>query len=295
MNDQEYIRTDLAAECPVIESGKSASGIKISKSNFGNIELTIIDVLTDEGSKAINKPIGKYVTLFFGKINTLDESDFDNITKILSAQIKEMSDKLILNIKNPSVLVVGLGNRYITPDAVGPLTVKGITVSRHLKEKNKKLFDMLNMQSICAISPGVLGQTGIETFEIINGIKQNICPDLIIAVDALASRSTDRLASTIQICDSGISPGSGIGNHNKSINKESTGVPVIAIGVPTMVSSATLVYDALEKAGVEKKDELYDVLNNGKSFYVTLNDCDLIVNTLSQLISDAINTAFTSR
>ncbi len=293
MNSKEYIRTDLAAECPVLENSSRLSGITLKKDNIGNVETTVINILTDEGAKILNKPIGTYVTLSFGKINTLSEEDFEQIAKVLSDQIKTMSDKLLINTKTPSILVIGLGNRYITPDAIGPLSIKNIIVTRHIEESDKELFKLINMQNISAISPGVLGQTGIETFEIINGIRENTKPDLIIAIDALASRSVDRLATTIQLSDSGIAPGSGIGNHNKAINKETVGVPVIAIGVPTMVSSATLVYDALDKANVEETDELNEILNNGKNFYVTLNDCDLIVNTLSNLISDAINRAFT--
>ena len=292
MNNSEYIRTDLAAECPAIENKLDTSGITITKETSGNIDTTVIKILTDEGAKTLNKPIGTYITLSFNKVSNMSDDDFENLTQTLSEQIKNMADKLLINTKSPSVLVVGLGNRYITPDAIGPLSVKGVIVTRHIEQSDKELFNLINMQNISAISPGVLGQTGIETFEIINGIKQNTSPDLIIAIDALASRSVDRLATTIQIADSGISPGSGIGNHNKAINKQNTGVPVIAIGVPTMVSSSTLIYDALDKAGVEETAELTDVLNNGKSFYVTLNDCDLIVNTLSNVISDAINRAF---
>ncbi len=292
MNSKEYIRTDLAAECPVLENSSRVNGITLKKDNIGNVETTVINILTDEGAKVLNKPIGTYVTLSFGKVNTLSEPDFEQITKILSDQIKLMADKLLINTKTPSILVVGLGNRYITPDAIGPLSTKGVIVTRHIEESDKELFRLINMQNISAISPGVLGQTGIETFEIINGINKNIKPDLIIAIDALASRNVDRLATTIQLSDSGISPGSGIGNHNKAINKSTVGVPVIAIGVPTMVSSATLVYDVLDKANVEETEELNEILSNGKNFYVTLNDCDLIVNTLSSLISDAINRAF---
>lgn len=292
MNNTKFIRTDLAAECPDIKNGTKLSGITVSNKTHNNIETTVIEVLTDEGSKIINKPIGTYITLTFGNVGTLNENDLENITKELSEQLTKMAEKLLINTKHPVVLTVGLGNRYITPDAIGPLTVKGITVTRHIENRDKELFDMLNMHNISAISPGVLGQTGIETFEIINGIKENVKPDIIIAIDALASRSVDRLATTIQLCDSGIAPGSGIGNNNKAINKSNMGIPVIAIGVPTMVSSSTLVYDALDKAGVSENEELTEVLSNGKSFYVTLNDCDMIVNTLSGIISNAINNAF---
>lgn len=151
------------------------------------------------------------------------------------------------------------------------------------------------MRSISAITPGVSGQTGIDSYELVSGAVKTVRPDLVIAIDALASRSVERLATTIQITDSGITPGSGIGNHTKALNKTSLGIPVIAIGVPTMVSSSTLVYDTLEQSGVSDiSKELQQVLENGKSFYVTTNDCDEVVNKLSKLISSALNKAFSA-
>ena len=293
MKAKQYIRTDLASEYPDIENGKSVSGISVSKDTKDNIEITRVNVLTNEGEKLLNKPIGSYITVCFGKVQLLEENELDSICDTLSNIIKNLTQKNVLNTKNPKILVVGLGNRFITPDAIGPLAVKGITVTRHIENKNAELFDAIKMRSISAITPGVSGQTGIDSYELVLGAVKTVQPDIVIAIDALASRSVDRLTTTIQIADTGISPGSGIGNHTKALNKASLGVPVIAVGVPTMVSSSTLVYDALDKSGVKEiSGELEQILENGKSFYVTLNDCDEVVNKLSELISSSLNKAF---
>lgn len=293
MNRSQYIRTDLAAECPVIEKSSTLPGISTNKYKMNISEITAIEITNEEGSAQLNKPIGTYITLSFEKTQNLSESDCSTLSKEISQQIKNLSQVFLAEKKMPKIFVAGLGNRYITPDAVGPLSVKGVNATRHIEMRDKELFKMLCTKNISAISPGVVGQTGIETYDIIKGCVDTVKPDLVIAVDALASRSVDRLATTVQLCDSGIAPGSGLGNHRKAINKDTIGIPVISIGVPTMVSSSTLVYDALEKAGIDDiSDELEIILNNGKSFYVTPNDCDLIVNTLSKIIADAINTAF---
>ncbi len=295
MKNSSYIRTDLATESPIIEKEQTVEGISVSIEKNDKSEISIIDVLNTEGEKQLGKPMGTYITVSFGKVWNLLDNDFNSIINTVSEKIRQLTNKHLQNKQNYTILVAGLGNRYITPDAIGPLTVKGITVTRHIKDYDKNLFKMLEKQSIAAISPGVLGQTGIETYELIKSASDSISPDLIIVVDALASKSVDRLATTIQICDTGIAPGSGIGNKRKAINQNTLGVPVIAIGVPTMVSSSTLVYDALEKAEVyDISDELTEVLENGKSFFVTLNESDTVVSSLSNIISKSINNAFSN-
>ena len=291
----KYVRTDLAAECPKIENGQALNGIKVDRKTERGIDVTSVEVLTDEGARTVGKPIGKYTTFSFPKL--IDDSDIyhTSLVELLAQSLRETSQKLLINIQNPSILVVGLGNRFLTPDSIGPSAIKGVIVTRHVKATNSELFDLLNMHSIAAISPGVSGQTGIESYEIIKSTVDRIKPDLVIAIDALASKSVDRLASTIQLGDSGIAPGSGIGNTKKELSKASLGIPVVAIGVPTMVSSATLVFDALEKAGLNptlSEEKLEELLNNKHNFYVTLNECDIVVNTLSKVISQAINQAF---
>ena len=287
---QKYIRTDLAAESPVIEEKQNLNGIEVDEQTLEFGKALTIKIISDEGKELLGKDIGTYVTISFDNVLNMSNDTVNKISEYLSETIK----RLTAHLSSPStVLVAGLGNRYITPDAIGPLSVKGVTVTRHIESLNKQLFDSLKMQNLSAISPGVIGQTGIETFEIIKSAVNNVNPDLLIVIDALASKSVDRLATTIQICDTGISPGSGIGNNNKEINQNSIGVPVIAIGVPTMVSSSTLVCDALEKAGINDiDDKLVDVLENGKSFFVTLNESDVVVSLLADIISNAINLSF---
>ena len=291
MNTQKYIRTDLASECTVFTSNTNLSGISHTEShtNFGDV--SVIKVLDKNGEKLSGKPIGKYVTVSFENILSLSEETADNLINTVSQHIKSFTTQLVPQKKNLTVLTVGLGNRYITSDAVGPLTVNNVTVTRHIK--NKKLFELLGQQTVAAVSPGVLGQTGIETIETVKGAVSTVKPDLVIVIDALAAKDVSRLATTIQISDTGISPGSGINNNRGALNFDTLGVPVIAIGVPTMVSSATLVYNALEKAGISQlSDDLTDVLEEGVSFFVTLNETDAVVNSLSHILAESINKAF---
>ena len=197
--------------------------------------------------------------------------------------------------KASSVLTVGLGNRDITADALGPKTVDGLLVTRHIKEYKPDIFEKIGQREMSALCPGVVGQTGIETFELIEGAVKRVCPDLVIVIDALAARSVDRLATTVQISDTGIAPGSGIGNKRRRIDRESLGVPVLAVGVPTVVDSATLVYDALGRAGIEEtSEELERVLENSRSFFVSLKESDVAVSESARLLANAINYAFRS-
>ena len=293
MNHKQYVRTDLAAESPTLEKNQAPEGISITVEKNKSSETAIIKVLNRNGEEKLGKPIGTYITISFGKAWNLPEDNIQNIIDTVAEKIKLLSTELLPEKNEYSVLVVGLGNRYITSDALGPLTVKEITVTRHLQDKSPHLFKMLNQQNVSAIAPGVLGQTGIETAELIKGAVDAVSPDLVVAIDALAAKSVNRLATTIQISNTGITPGSGIGNTKQAINHETLGIPVIAVGVPTMVSSATLVYDALEKAKIENiSDELIDVLDNGISFFVTLNETDAVINLLSRILSESIDKAF---
>ena len=296
MSNNNYVRTDLAAECPALEQQGETEGISLSKEEHNGITVTTVKVLSEAGERVIGKPVGTYVTLSFGNILDLPDTVYPRLVALFADKLTQTALSLLGGVSPQSVLVAGLGNRDITPDAVGPLTVKGITVTRHIKKCDSRLFSALKKKSISAISPGVIGQTGIETLDTVKGAVQNVNPDLVVVIDALASKSVDRMGSTLQICDSGISPGSGIGNRRQAISKESLGIPVIAVGVPTTVSSSTLVFDALEKAGISTvSDELTAVLDNGKSFFVTLNESDALINSLAKLIADGINQAFSLR
>ena len=293
MENINYVRTDLASECPPVEKNQKTEGINIRKKELLPASITTIEITNENGEKAAGKPIGTDVTISFDKIWFADDSLFNDTAKIIAEEIHSLSHTLSGNTAFENVMIVGLGNQYITSDAIGPQAIKGITVTRHIKSRDEELFKALNSKNVSAITPGVIGQTGIETAELIKSAAERVKPDLIVVIDALASKSIDRLASTVQISDTGLSPGSGIGNKNQAINKDTLGIPVIAIGVPTMVDSSTLVYDALEKAGIEQLcDELVQILENGKRFFVTLNESDIVISSLSRLISTAVNLAF---
>ncbi|HPT85279.1 MAG TPA: GPR endopeptidase [Bacillota bacterium] len=296
-NAKKYIRTDLAAESmPLPETledanNAAASGILYNEETKSGYRVETIRVLNERGEAVTGRPVGTYVTITVGKLWLASDEQLDAAAEIIADILSDMAKRLAPG--GGGVLVCGLGNREITSDAIGPLAVRDVTVTRHIKSSDSRLFSLLGGREISAIAPGVVGQTGIETLELVRGAVQNSGPALLVVIDALAARSTDRLATTIQLCDTGISPGSGIGGSRKAINQEQLGIPVIAIGVPTIVDSSTLVCDALEKAGINDiPNELEQVLENGRSFFVSRGDSDVAVQTLSSVIAEAINMAF---
>jgi spore protease len=290
-NNSAYIRTDLATETLLPSEEASISGIKFTERVHGNVRVAELVIESDKTAEIIGKPVGRYLTVSFGKLWLTSDEEAEQVSKTIAAELKYLAYRAVPDLK--SVMVVGLGNQYITADSIGPLTVKDIIITRHIKEHDEELFNKMGYLDISSVTPGVVGQTGIETLELIRGAVANVNPSIVVVIDALASRSIDRLAATVQLTDSGISPGSGIGNKRRAINKASLGVPVIAIGVPTVVDSSTLVYDALERAGItDLSAELIKVLENGKSFFVSLKECDIAVLELSRAISRAVNEAF---
>ena len=230
------LRTDLAIES--INSVSDKNGIKTSIKNIDEIKVTQVEV-DEEGSKKINKKVGLYTTIEF-----IDVTDSNNGKKVLNVFAHELKNLLSkINIKeDDSCLVIGLGNASSTPDSLGPLSVDNVLVTNHLFEL-KELSD--GFRRVCAINPGVMGTTGIETSDIISSIIKLEKPDLLIVIDALASDSIDRVCKTIQITDAGINPGSGIGNERKEISYETLNIPVIAIGVPMVVDAVTIVSDTI--------------------------------------------------
>jgi len=302
MNEQkqrfeECISTDLAYESHERVKGQDLhDGIKVEEDKRESFAVSNIKVLNEEGAKALQKPIGEYITITSQRISELGEKEINDIKGYLSDTIAGLCTKLT-NKKideNFSAFVCGLGNCDITVDAIGPFAIRRLNATRHIKSFNREIYNVIGRCEISAIAPGVLAQTGIETVEIIKGSAENVKPDLIIAIDSLAARSCERLASTIQIADSGINPGSGIGNNRKTINAESIGFPVLSIGIPTVVNSSTLVYDALKEAGINEIDErLEKILNSGKSFYVSPKESDDITEVAAELLSDAIDMALT--
>lgn len=230
------IRTDLAIE--LIDENSSIEGIAFKTSSFEDIKITDVTVL-DSGSKIIGKKSGIYTTIEFTDVT--GKNNQDNVLKVFTIKLKEMLKRLNLDISD-SCLVIGLGNDRSTPDSLGPLSINNILVTNHLFELGEL---STGFRRVSAINPGVMGTTGIETSDIIASIVEKIKPDFIIVIDALASQSVERVNKTIQMTDTGIHPGSGVGNSRKEISKEILGIPVIAIGVPTTVDAVTIVSDTI--------------------------------------------------
>ena len=278
-------RTDLACEAGRPETAREEETIALA----GEGELRILRCAETNGRH--------YVTLSTPKLTFLGEGGISALIQHLSHELENMAQALLGRDldSDTRILLAGLGNPDMTPDAIGPFTVRAVTATRHLRRQNGELYQALGCCELSVVSSGVLGQTGVESAEVIRGVVRYVRPHLVVAVDALAARSCERLASTVQLSDGGIAPGSGVGNHRVAIDCESMGCPVLAIGVPTVVDSATLVYDALEKARVSPKDispTLQEVLETGRSFVVSPKDCDRITEVTCRVLSDALNLTF---
>lgn len=326
--EKYQVRTDLALEShqmAVEEQGGQIPGLKITEEDIEDIHMTRIKVTSEEGGKAIGKPMGNYLTFEAASLRKHDTRVQDDVTYILAREF----EKYLRDIKiadDAKVLVVGMGNWNVTPDALGPMVVENLLVTRHLFEL---MPDKVNegFRPVSAVAPGVLGITGIETSEIVFGIVEKIKPDLVIAVDALASRSVERVYSTIQIADTGINPGSGVGNKRKALDKENLGVPVIAIGVPTVVDAVSITSDTIDFIlnhlgkqmdirnpfespsknpenkkkflGMigslkenEKRQLIYEVLSPlGYNLMVTPKEVDTFMEDMANIIANALNMA----
>ena len=282
-----------------------------------DIRLTRVEIRTENGARAMGKPVGTYLTVETPDLALPDEEKQRQIAEALCGYIRELVGKHIRG-KDLSVLVVGLGNREVTPDALGPYVADHLNVTRHIiKEYGKYAMDLENADLVSAVVPGVMGQTGMESAEIVRGIVRETSPDLVIAVDALAARNSRRLNRTVQIADTGIHPGSGVGNHRIGMTEESLGVPVIGIGVPTVVDAATIVSDTMENfiRALETSEALKGVGEVLRSYnaaekyefvkeliaphlngmLVTPKDVDELIHQISHTISEAINMLFAGR
>ena len=286
-------RTDLA-----VESFPGGKGLpreaEYSAENTGSFTIERMK-LSKESGKAFGKPAGNYTTISFGKISELSDPEFSSLGGLISSELALYTKRAAGKSpgKELGILVAGLGNSGMTPDAVGPGTVARLNATSHLKKADPELFGRLECSRLSAVAPGVLGQTGIETSELVRGAVESVHPDVVIAIDALAAGSCGRLFSTVQLSDSGIFPGSGIGNRRSELSLSSLGVPVIALGVPTVVDSSTLVLDALERAGFHDIPEnLTSVLESGKSYFVAPKECDMLIKSLCRLFASAINREF---
>lgn len=296
------IRTDLALENREIY--KKAQNIEdevpgvetIIDDSDSDFLFTHVKIISEEGSSLLGKPIGDYITIESKYMN----DEVENIDKKIIDKISYVVRDISHLVRNDAVLVVGLGNCDVTPDSLGPKVIDNLNVTRHLINYAPELINE-NTRNISAIIPGVLGTTGIETAEIIKGIVEKTTPDLVIVIDALAAKDMNRISRTIQISNTGITPGSGVKNNRFSITKDSLGVPVIAIGVPTVVGVPTIINEAIEyvstkfpdvKEPLEKKNYMQDLLENKEfDFMVTPNNVDDIISNLSRVISEGINLA----
>lgn len=273
-------RTDLAAEA--VARVAPDSGVLVREHSFSHGSVHIVDVTTDAAADALGKPCGRYITLSTGRVWLMDTAGTTAVATTLAALFSDLLRHACPTCKK--LLFVGLGNRHLTVDAIGARVLDRLQVTRGLP------VDVPPAVETAAITPGVVGQTGIETVELVRGAVTHVKPDAVLAIDALAARDTERLATTIQLSDTGISPGSGMGNHRLGLNRETLGVPVLALGVPTIVDSATLITEALAAADMDVSDfpKLANILENGRSFFVTRKDSDLAVETLADVIARAL-------
>ena len=290
------VRTDLALEAreTVQKPDGEIRGVRVEEEQDKEKEIYITRVMieTKNGAKIMGKPVGTYITVEAPGMALPDEGCHREVSEKVARQIKAL---LPDEKEELSVLVVGLGNRDVTADALGPNVADQLHVTRHVvKEFGKAAYDKNKMHMISALVPGVMAKTGMETCEIIRGVVEQTSPDVIIAIDALAARSTKRLNRTIQITDTGVLPGSGVGNHRHALTKETLGIPVIGIGIPTVVDAGTIVGDAVEQVEREMLflSDIHAVkMAELQNMYVTTKDIDDVVNRLSYTISEAINIA----
>lgn len=322
MIEKYSVRTDLALEEKErFESDNvEISGVVLEEDYDETLEIRItrVKIETENGAKAMGKPAGVYLTLEAPNLAVPDEDYHREISEKLADHMEELLHENHLTGRDISVLVVGLGNRQVTPDALGPYVADNLCVTRHIvREYGKYAMGMERAQLVSAIVPGVMGQTGMETLEIVKGVVTETKPDLVIAVDALAARNSRRLNRTIQIADTGIHPGSGVGNHRNGLTRETLGVPVIGIGVPTVVDAATIVSDTMENLiqAMETSEtlkgvgEVLKMYNNAEKYelvkelisphlngmFVTPKDEDEMVKQISYTISESLNLLFAGR
>lgn len=268
-------RTDLAIERCEFLGEKNIEGIEIERFEAKGATVSRIDVLNEKGARIVEKPVGRYVTVEvtpFAKHAQFIDDSFEVLCEEMKRMIPEKG----------SVLVAGLGNIRITPDALGPKCASMIFATRHITGELLKSTGLDGLRSVSAFSTGVMGETGAEAGELIEGAVKMLNPDIVITVDALAARSVSRLGNTVQMCNTGIVPGSGVGNSRKEISERTLGIPVIAIGVPTVVDAATLVSDY---SGVSEVDD------DAKTMMVTPREVDLMIERAAKLTSLAVNCA----
>ena len=279
-------RTDLAMELQESQSTRTIPGIEMQEEAVGNFSISRIHITEEEAAQRIGKPIGEYITVSVPPFSDDIEAAHDEVAAMSTEISRLVGDEKGL------VLVVGLGNRDITPDALGPAVAEGILATRHISGEVARAAGLEHLRPVAALAPGVLGQTGVETGEIVASLVRDIKPVCVIVVDALASRSLERLGCTVQIASSGIAPGSGVANTRKELSKATLGVPVVSIGVPTVVDGTTLAADLLRGRDEIDDDALRERFEpRGAAMMVTPREIDLTIKRAAKVLSLAINHA----
>lgn len=281
-------RTDLAVEARDLyrEASKSAGdpdGVVSEEYEAEGLKVHAVDIKTDEGAQKLGKPVGRYVTVDIDPLISHEENAFERAVNAISGELK----KIMQPDPGKPVMVVGLGNKEITPDSIGPRAADKILATRHLLSNMPDQFGML--KPVTVISPGVLGMTGIETGEIISGVVGKVPPSVLIIIDALASRQASRLCNSVQLSNTGIAPGSGVKNDRFEINRQTMGVPCISIGVPTVVDAATLAADVMDGLGI--KYDMNALAQKYGDTFVTLKDIDVRAADCSKVVAYGINSA----
>ncbi len=288
------IRTDLAMESQALSPG--SHGVTSRMIRRGTLEETYVKIESDEAAKALEKDRGAYITLYHPGLSRTDAEERKEIIQSLSRVIRDVTPPC------GDILVVGLGNRYMTADSLGSRVLEDLLITRHMKEMaGNKLKSRL--RGVCGVAPGVLGITGMETAEMIKGIAEHVRPAAVIAIDALAARESSRICTTIQVTDTGIRPGSGVGNHRAGLNRETLGVPVIAVGVPMVVYASVIARDALSLLlkDMDLREDEHQQAMDGMveriarqglgDLVVTPREVDELVGRVARLISDGLNLA----
>ena len=305
-------RTDLAVErrdiYQKVNNLKNIEGVESTEEEINEkIKVSRVKITNSQGEQSLGKPIGNYITIDVKQLKIATDEEIQKTSEIVTGELKKIID--IHTGKQEDILVVGLGNIYVTPDALGPKVINEIDVTRHIIKYLPQYVEE-GTRPVSAVSPGVLGTTGIETVEILKGIVDNVKPKLVIVIDALASRSIERISSTIQISDTGIVPGAGVGNTRQEISQQTLGIPVVAIGIPTVVELATLVSDGIdifinrlqEKAESndylnklqqnDKYEEVKEALNVGEyNMIVTPKEIDDLIENMKDIVARGINFA----
>lgn len=280
----DFSGSDLAVEC----GAREGEGVRVRQVRAGGCEILHVRIENEQAATRIGKPQGCYVTLECGNVCELEQREEERVCCALAVEIREMAGRLCKKRigKGFCVLAVGLGNAEMTADALGPQTVRALRVTRHMPKELRGVLGAGEACEIAALVPGVPGQTGMESAELIRGVVMSVKPDLVVAVDALAARSPSRLAATVQLCDSGIQPGSGVGGSRRALTRETLGVPVMAIGVPTVIRGGALL------AAASQEGQAKDLPRDLQGLCVCPGEIDLVIACAGRVLARALEKAF---